>query len=395
MMEQSLLQAGRYAVVLVATDEKQIEFEPYEGEIELLADGSLHGSLTEGPILEGSWNTTQAEAVTFVLLYNGMLPFEYKVNPIGTMSGSWRLLTPRETLLPDEQGTLEVHQWDLVESADERAQKDLEALEGNMACQVKHISSVPVPCAVCGCDDTTSRLAFFELTIPHFGAAELMSFSCGECHYKHTKLRTTQEAKAKGVTLSLAVTKPNALDRTVVLTDTAVVRCPALETEMRSGTGRYTTVEGVLRGCATVLKSIGIASDGDTDESSVDKFIDRLDRLIEGVRYQNESFVLEIDDPLGLSFMDGATEQTWPRTPEQDAELGLIPAKTVETDDENNRQDMFHHSSSNIKENEKLMKACEAVAAEHTKEYEPTTREQAEDSEEDDGKPPIIMGDCD
>ena len=50
---------------------------------------------------------------------------------------------------------------------------------GNSACGIDHCASVAVPCSVCGVDDgESSRLAFFDLTIPHFGNAELVSFSC-------------------------------------------------------------------------------------------------------------------------------------------------------------------------------------------------------------------------
>jgi C4-type Zn-finger protein len=102
---------------------------------------------------------------------------------------------------------------------------------------------------------TMMRLAFFEMHIPHFGRAELVSFSCG-CGYKYTKVRTALGAPPgpNGRTLALAVRGPSDLSRQVVVSDDAVVRCPALELEMQLA-GRYTTVEAArAAGILTVTR---------------------------------------------------------------------------------------------------------------------------------------------
>lgn len=94
------------------------------------------------------------------------------------------------------------------------------------ACGVAHVASVPVPCAACGTSEVgSSRLAFFDMAVPHFGAwmlfkapmtyssphknysrevcfrflsyldllvllgrAELVSFSCDDCGYKFNRV---------------------------------------------------------------------------------------------------------------------------------------------------------------------------------------------------------------
>ena len=39
-----------------------------------------------------------------------------------------------------------------------------------LACDVAHVASVHVPCAACGTGDVgSSRLAFFDMAVPHFG----------------------------------------------------------------------------------------------------------------------------------------------------------------------------------------------------------------------------------
>jgi len=369
------LELGRYKLTLVPTDDRGLDYDSSDVELELISDGSVRGRLTEGPIVEGSWSKESGD-IKFVWIYNGALPHQYKINSFSN-EGTWCLMTSNKSL-PEERGVLEITQWECIETADEISQNDLDQHEGNLACRVQHNSSVPVPCAVCGFED--SRLAFFTMTIPNFGMAELVSFSCGECHYKHTKLRTTEPAKPYGTTLRLRVSSPNDLDRSVVLTDTAVVRCQALDTEVRSGTGRYTTVEGVVRGCATVLKNTSIASDTvNNDKNPIDQFVERIETLLEDCRLSKKDFVLEIDDPLGLSFMDGAEITTWERTPSQNAEHGLLAAVTVldsdgDTDNNNNPDAVF-----DPEKNGQLMKACEALAAEFTKEYQPAKDAEKEE----------------
>ena len=100
------------------------------------------------------------------------------------------------------RGTVRVREWTLLESAEQVAATMRAADEaalpsapvlpstarsaaasqvapgdaGNSACEVEHLSSVPVPCSSCGVDDGQSaRLAFFAMKVPHFGDCELVS----------------------------------------------------------------------------------------------------------------------------------------------------------------------------------------------------------------------------
>ena len=160
-------------------------------------------------------------------------------------SGSWAL-EGNEGGLPANHGALRLDEFSLVESAEElasrlKAEDTAAALAlsgasgggpeasaaaaatgaaganaggggsvlpaagaaGNEACGVSHVASVAVPCSVCGADDgESSRLAFFDLTIPHFGSAELVSFSCSDCGYKFNKVFTTDPPNWGGVSAS-------------------------------------------------------------------------------------------------------------------------------------------------------------------------------------------------
>lgn len=218
------------------------------------------------------------------------------------------------------------------------------------------------------------------MTIPNFGKAELMSFSCGGCFYRHNKLRHCEEPKDYGVTLQLHVGTGNDLDATVVLTETAVVRCDVLDLEMRGGMGKFTNVEGLLRGCTSVLKNAaGIFTDGDNDtgdgqQSGIHMFMSKVDSLIENCRLQKTSFSIEIEDPLGLSLMEKSKVMKWKRSQEQEDELGLTAAITtcgdIECKIEKPSIVVGTTDLNPDRDAKKYLKAAEAMAAEYTKQYD-------------------------
>eukprot|EP00586_Coscinodiscus_wailesii_P011150 CAMPEP_0172497428 /NCGR_PEP_ID=MMETSP1066-20121228/99756_1 /TAXON_ID=671091 /ORGANISM="Coscinodiscus wailesii, Strain CCMP2513" /LENGTH=438 /DNA_ID=CAMNT_0013270199 /DNA_START=56 /DNA_END=1368 /DNA_ORIENTATION=- len=400
------LAPGRYRLSLVEIDSLGNHISSSSGEVELSShDGSVHGVFGECPIIRGSWfcpssssllsspneekhPQTREEDVTsirFVILYNSSLPFEYSID-IANRRGTWRLMPANSggddddddeaCLLPDQHGTLRCDDWCCIESYDERVERDLASvhLPANHACQIKHLSSVPVPCCMCNLQSPSSRLSFFSMTIPQFGTAELVSFSCGGCLYRHNQLRPTEHPKDYGVTLRRKVTCGRDLDGAVVLTDTASVTVDAVELEMTASAGRYTTVEGVLRGCCAALRnSAGIFTDGDGDGGNgIRAFNEKVEDLIEKCRLEEMSFWIQIDDPLGLSYLDGACLTKWERTPEVNEELGLVEAVTV-VSGTCEGYDLKAPSVAGINvsstEAKKFLKAAEALAAEYTKEY--------------------------
>lgn len=388
---------GRYRIQFTTIDANDVTYPPSDGDLELFPESSLRGLLTtEGPITQGSYEFPH---LRFSILHNGCLPFWYEIDTVAK-AGTWCQHTAATTTMPNtntntnsidnqRKGTLEVTEWICLETSEERTASEISRLPVSDACRVRHVHSVPVPC--CACDTSsslTSRLEFYELTVPHFGSAELLAVSCTACSYRHNKLTTTAPAKPYGTTLTLRVFRPSDLDRVVVLTEAAVVTCDGnvdgdgggpVELEMRVGTGRYTTAEGILRGCLNGLKHAHICSDGD-DGNDVASFERRVLTLIDGVRNTSSvmkqvhsSFVIRVEDPLGLSFVDGAKIVQWNRTTEQDAELGISAAshtgnghgsagiRTAST--------AMAHIPTSEADTAKLLKACEAMAAEYTKEY--------------------------
>jgi len=218
------------------------------------------------------------------------------------------------------------------------------------------------------------------LTVPNFGAAELVNFSCGECGYKRNDLRTTQAPKDLGATLTVQVDGP-ALDATCVLSDSAVLFVDALELEMRVGAGKLSTLEGVLRSCATTLVRAGFARCADDGGGGdvVQQFEQRVNSLIDDCRGKRRAFEVRIEDALGLSWV-GETARVskveWPRTDDQNAELGLVDASApmleaaAEADAATAAAPAEPQSDEDALNTRSMLKACEALAAEYTREYQ-------------------------
>ena len=354
--------------------------------------------LTDGPLAGGSWNAKQ---LSFLLIYNAELPFLYSlrirspkkkvqcekgVSDTGKDAdaetvrcrGSWELDGARG-LEDSYHGTLKLR---LVWQADippptlahsDTATADtgpvatpfaalpLPGDDGNRACEVRPVTALSVPCSMCSQEQ--ANLSFFDMVVPHFGTAELVSFSCAACGYKYNKVGTAvgQQPGLLGKTIRLRVCSPADLKREVVISDVATVTLAAAELEVQA-VGRYTTVEGLIMGLADGLARAALVSGSNVSETSstegpsaacdsatndsglrgiVKSVESRIKELIDGC--VASPFTVQISDPLALSFiaelpqgqadaLNSATAsgklevEEWPRTPEDDLELGLVDA---------------------------------------------------------------------
>jgi C4-type Zn-finger protein len=390
--------AGRYSVSGKTTAADARTFET-NGTITLHHDASVSGMLTDGPLAGGSWDPKQ---LSFLLIYNAELPFLYSLrirspkkakkaadNEDGRdgeasagadaavrCKGSWVLDGPRG-VDDSYHGTIKLTlTWEAdiapppTEAAATAPAAPLLALplpgsDGNRACEVRPVTALAVPCSMCGEED--ANLSFFDMVVPHFGTAELVSFTCAACGYKYNKVGTAvgQKAGPKGKVLRLNVSSGADLRREVVVSDVATVRLPAVEVEVQA-VGRYTTVEGLVTGLASGLARAALVSGGDDAEASatggagvgsvVGSLEARINALLEGC--ETCPFSVEISDPLALSFIaelpaaatsveedgDGAAGaaggggggggsgggplevEEWERSAEEDLELGLVDA---------------------------------------------------------------------
>lgn len=406
---------GRYGVSGKSTAADGRSFDAC-GTITLHHDGSVSGMLTDGPLAGGSWNGSQ---LSFLLVYNAEVPFLYSLRirrakktaqnaqrpsvdavagsePV-RCKGSWQRDGPRG--LEDScHGTLKLQLiWqadippparpspsdstaaDAWANVTSFATLPLPGDDGNRACEVRPVTALSVPCSMCS--EEQANLSFFDMVVPHFGTAELVSFSCAACGYKYNKVGTAvgQRAGPTGKTIRLRVSSDADLKREVVISDVATVRLAAVELEVQA-VGRYTTVEGLITGLAAGLAQAALvrASDAITAGPSapedtvacngglrgaVSSLENRIQDLIDGCAAS--PFTVEISDPLALSFIadlpidqpgaganadigpdsapadlpqsgeakdrpsasGGSLEiENWPRSPEDDLELGLIDA---------------------------------------------------------------------
>jgi C4-type Zn-finger protein len=360
--------------------------------------------LTDGPLAGGSWNAKQ---LSFLLIYNAELPFLYslrirspkktakcKENASATgeeagpstvrYRGSWELDGARG-LEDSYHGTLKLElEWqgdipppavppsDTAATGGGAVAAPLAALplpghDGNRACEVRPVTALSVPCSMCS--EEQGDLSFFDMVVPHFGTAELVSFSCAACGYKYNKVGTAvgQRPGPCGKTIRLEVCSEADLKREVVISDVATVTLAAAELEVQA-VGRYTTVEGLITGLAgglaraALVRGVSGSGTSSTDGPSeaggnvtndsglrgvVNSVEARIKDLIEGC--VASPFTVQISDPLALSFIaeispdhsygdtnaggsnsapasDRLEVEEWPRSPEDDLELGLVDA---------------------------------------------------------------------
>ena len=160
-----------------------------------------------------------------------------------------------------------------------------------------------------------------------------MSFYCEHCHFKNNEIQSAGEIQTLGSKYSLTVDRLADLARQVVKSDTAVLRIEELDLEVPVGRGRITNVEGVI---VEIIEGLNRDQSYRKHEDpqlyqKIDDIVQVLSKMIAGTRFP---YVISIDDPAGNSWiepfpLDTGTKYTraqYPRTPEQNASLGLVDA---------------------------------------------------------------------
>lgn len=159
-----------------------------------------------------------------------------------------------------------------------------------------------VNCHSCG---LSGNLRMCETNIPFFKDLLIMAFTCEYCGAHSTETKTSGEVPpfARKITLSVSLATAQAdLRRDLFKSDTCGVRIPELDLELTYGTlgGVYTTVEGLLEKIYEHLSGICSFTDSDEDYAArMKQLLSDLAALREGCK----EFVLELDDPLGFSFL--------------------------------------------------------------------------------------------
>ncbi|XP_054164296.1 zinc finger protein ZPR1-like [Oppia nitens] len=162
--------------------------------------------------------------------------------------------------------------------------------------------------------------------IPHFKEVIIMATNCDSCGHKTSEVKSGAGIGEKGIRITLKVKDENDLKKEVVISDTCAIEIPELDVKLSmTGSGKYTTVEGIAQSMENDLKKSNPFITGDSHIESIKKkielFCQKLSNLLEKT--------IILDDPCGNSFITNADDVvTYERTFEQNEELGLNDIKT-------------------------------------------------------------------
>ena len=218
--------------------------------------------------------------------------------------------------------------------------EDVEILEGQTY-------DLPVFCPGCA---KPAHMLVQMVNIPHFKQVIVSTTQCDLCGYKTNDVKTGGEVPAKGKRIWLQVKDAKDLRRDVLKSETCLLKIPECRVEVTPGTmgGKFTTVEGLVMQIRDDLKSS--LFDVGEDEVSTDSmpsdtkkewgtFFAQLDKAVKG----EIQYTILMEDPLGNSYCQlldldesgndpKVRTQEYPRTEEEEDELGLADMKTMLND---------------------------------------------------------------
>ncbi|KAL8769524.1 MAG: hypothetical protein Q9209_004585 [Squamulea sp. 1 TL-2023] len=189
---------------------------------------------------------------------------------------------------------------------------------------VDRIESLCINC------EENGETRLFLTKIPYFREIIIMSFSCDHCGFENTDVQSAGQIQERGSKFTLKVTEVDDMERQIVKSDIAILRLETLDIEVPAGRGRLTNIEGVVCDILKDLES-GQRQRRLEDPDLWQKIDDLVQPLLKMALNQNFPFTITLDDPSGNSWIepsskdrDGKYQKTeYPRTPEQNAALGL------------------------------------------------------------------------
>ncbi|WEW56886.1 nucleolar zinc-finger protein [Emydomyces testavorans] len=175
------------------------------------------------------------------------------------------------------------------------------------------------------------------LRIPFFRDVLLESFECPHCFFKNNSIKAAGQIQEQGAMYTLEVESPQDFERQVVKSDSAIFRLETLGIEMPKGEGQLTNVEGILLRILEQLESDQPARKAADPElyDSLETVILRLKKIINREAFP---FTISLNDPSGNSWIAPAPHdegnkyrrKDYPRTPEQNEELGIGGGEDME-----------------------------------------------------------------
>ncbi|KAI1765203.1 zinc finger protein zpr1 [Hypoxylon sp. FL1150] len=191
----------------------------------------------------------------------------------------------------------------------------------------KVVEEIESLCMNCHENGTTRMLL---TAIPYFREVILMSFSCDKCGFSNSEIQSAGTIQPKGSSYILRLTEMPDFERSVVKSDTAIVKFIELDLEVPAGRGQLTNVEGLL---STIIDDLELGQEARKEQApevhaKVDEIIQKGRAMLAGEAFP---FRLSVDDPAGNSWItpnmrDGVgkwEKRDYVRTPEQNEALGL------------------------------------------------------------------------
>ncbi|KAJ8907307.1 hypothetical protein NDN08_007421 [Rhodosorus marinus] len=170
-----------------------------------------------------------------------------------------------------------------------------ENADGSSATEVESL------CMNCHKDGVTKILL---TKIPFFKEVVIMAFECDHCGYRSSDVQPGGQIGQLGVDILCKVSTESDLQRSVLLSDSAVVKIPEVELEIPSSKrGRLTTVEGIINEVMDNLSETNeeLRKADPEGATKVAAFLARLAML----KSCTEEFDIEIRDPSGNSALEG------------------------------------------------------------------------------------------
>mmetsp|Transcript_16292 Transcript_16292/g.67496 ORF Transcript_16292/g.67496 Transcript_16292/m.67496 type:complete len:426 (-) Transcript_16292:2250-3527(-) len=140
--------------------------------------------------------------------------------------------------------------------------------------------------------------------IPFFKEVVIMAFECDHCGYRSSDVQPGGQIAQLGVEILCKVSTESDLQRSVLLSDSAVIKIPSVELEIPSSKrGRLTTVEGIINEVMDNLSETNeeLRKADPEGATRVAAFLAKLAML----KSCTEEFDVEIRDPSGNSAIEG------------------------------------------------------------------------------------------
>jgi len=192
-------------------------------------------------------------------------------------------------------------------------------------------------CMNCHENGTTRMLL---TAIPYFREVIVMSFSCDHCGFSNNEIQAAGTIQPRGSSYLLRLTAMPDFERSVVKSDTAIVKFIELDLEVPAGRGQLSNVEGLL---SSIVDDLELGQEARKEQAPevYEKIAEVITKGRSMLAGESFPFRLSVDDPAGNSWIapnmrDGVgkwEKRDYLRTPEQNEALGLGATQSQEPTD--------------------------------------------------------------